>query len=76
LVVDPSGTHEIHVLASRYGKGVSTYINVAADLGIGKFKELGIANPKQPVATSQSSSSKYSKKSKAKNDDDNNQDDG
>lgn len=46
LVVDPSGTHEIHQLASRYGKGVSTYINVQADLGIGKFKELGVANPK------------------------------
>lgn len=75
LVVDPSGTHEIHVLASRYGKGVSTYINVAADLGIGKFKEIGIANPKQPVATTQSSNSKYSKKSKAQNNDDNNQDD-
>ena len=46
LIVDPHGTHEIHQLASRYGKGVSTYINVQADLGIGKFKELGVANPR------------------------------
>jgi replicative DNA helicase len=46
LVIDPSGTHEMHVLASRYGKGVSTHINVKADLGIGKFQEKGIANPR------------------------------
>jgi len=37
------GTHEIHNLGSRYGRGVSTHINVEADLGIGKFKELGVA---------------------------------
>lgn len=49
LIVDPNGTHEIHQLASRYGKGVSTYINVQADLGIGKFKEMGVANPKASV---------------------------
>lgn len=54
LVRAPNGTHEMHVLASRYGKGVSTHIDVSADLGIGKFKELGVAklvpqNP-QPVA--------------------------
>ena len=49
LVVDPNGTHEIHQLVSRYGKGVSTYINVQADLGIGKFKEMGVANPRASV---------------------------
>lgn len=43
---DPNGTHEMHILASRYGKGVSTWINVSADLGIGKFQELGVANPR------------------------------
>jgi len=43
LVRAPQGTHEMHVLASRYGKGVSTHIDIAADLGIGKFKELGVA---------------------------------
>ena len=43
LVASPQGTHEMHVLASRYGKGVSTHINVSADLGIGEFKELGVA---------------------------------
>jgi len=43
LTRSPQGTHELHVLASRYGKGVSTHINVDADLGIGKFKELGVA---------------------------------
>jgi replicative DNA helicase len=48
LTIDPNGTHEMHVLASRYGKGVSTYINVKADLGIGKFEEKGIANPRPP----------------------------
>jgi len=43
LVTSPQGTHEIHILGSRYGKGVSTHINVEADLGIGKFQELGVA---------------------------------
>lgn len=43
LVRAPNGTHEMHILASRYGKGVSTHIDVSADLGIGKFKELGVA---------------------------------
>lgn len=43
LVKAPNGTHEFHILGTRYGKGVSTHIDVAADLGIGKFKELGVA---------------------------------
>lgn len=43
LVKSPQGTHELHHLASRYGKGVSTHINVSADLSIGKFKEIGVA---------------------------------
>lgn len=53
LVVSPQGTHEIHILGSRYGKGVSTHINVEADLGIGKFKELGVASfaPKPKAVT-------------------------
>ncbi len=37
------GTHEMHNLASRYGKGLSTHVNIQADLSIGKFTELGIA---------------------------------
>jgi len=45
LMIDPTGTHEIHNLVTRHGKGISTYINITADLGIGKFAELGIANP-------------------------------
>ena len=74
IVRAPNGTHEMHILASRYGKGVSTHIDVSADLGIGKFKELGVAKfvspqqaqqqvAKQPAATSQ-------KKTGKKNDDD------
>ncbi len=53
LVASPQGTHEIHILGSRYGKGVSTHINVDADLGIGKFTELGVAKfqPPTPVTT-------------------------
>ncbi|WP_214676351.1 hypothetical protein, partial [Escherichia coli] len=43
LVRSPNGTHEMHVLASRYGKGVSSHIDVKADLGIGKFDDLGVA---------------------------------
>ncbi len=39
----PRGTHEIHILASRYGKGVSTHIDVNVDLSMGKFEELGTA---------------------------------
>lgn len=52
LTRSPNGTHEMHILGSRYGKGVSTHINVEADLGIGKFKELGVAKfvPTQPPA--------------------------
>lgn len=46
LVCDPNGTHEMHELATRHGKGLSTHINISADLGIGKFKELGIALPR------------------------------
>jgi len=78
LVVDPNGTHEIHQLASRYGKGVSTYINVQADLGIGKFKELGVANPKPTQQQQNQGASKAGNKPLAtssgskSNDDDNN----
>jgi replicative DNA helicase len=52
MVNAPEGTHEIHILGSRYGKGVSSHINVDADLGIGKFKELGVARfiPPTPAA--------------------------
>lgn len=50
---DPNGTHEMHVLASRYGKGVSTHINVSADLSIGKFKEVGVAKFQAPQAQTQ-----------------------
>ncbi len=52
LVISPHGTHEMHNLASRYGKGVSTHINVSADLSIGKFTELGVAKfiPQAPAA--------------------------
>lgn len=47
----PQGTHEMHILASRYGKGVSTHIDVNADLSMGKFEELGTAKlvPKMPA---------------------------
>lgn len=62
LVVDPNGTHEIHQLVSRYGKGVSTYINVQADLGIGKFKELGVANPRAPAPAPAQQNGKWGKK--------------
>jgi replicative DNA helicase len=66
LVVDPVGTHEIHQLASRYGKGVSTYINVQADLGIGKFKEMGVANPRAPQPSQpQGGGGKWTKKAGA-----------
>lgn len=57
LIVDPVGTHAIYQLVSRYGKGVSTYINVQADLSIGKFKELGVANPKASSQLAQQSNS-------------------
>jgi replicative DNA helicase len=53
LVRSPEGTHELHNLGSRHGKGISTHINVDADLGIGKFKELGVAKlapPPTPAA--------------------------
>lgn len=52
LVKAPNGTHEFHILGTRYGKGVSTHIDIQADLGIGKFKELGVAKftpPTPPV---------------------------
>ena len=49
LVKAPNGTHEFHILGTRYGKGVSTHIDVAADLGIGKFKELGVAKFTPPT---------------------------
>ncbi|MHA2063119.1 MAG: DnaB-like helicase C-terminal domain-containing protein [Candidatus Thorarchaeota archaeon] len=70
LVNSPHGTHEIHILGSRYGKGVSTHINVDADLGIGKFKELGVASfapptpaapPAAPVTTGMPNSTKTKK---------------
>ena len=50
----PRGTHEFHDLGSRYGKGISTHIDIEADLSIGKFKELGVAKfipPTPAVAT-------------------------
>lgn len=43
LMKYPTGTHEMHILASRYGKGFSTHLNLDADLSIGKFKEMGVA---------------------------------
>jgi len=49
MVKAPSGSHEMHILASRYGKGVSTHIDISADLGIGKFKELGVSKFVPPV---------------------------
>ena len=49
LVQSPIGTHELHNLASRYGKGVSTHIDVDADLSIGKFTELGVAKFAAPT---------------------------
>jgi replicative DNA helicase len=49
LVQSPNGSHELHNLASRYGKGVSTHIDVDADLSIGKFKELGVAKFVMPA---------------------------
>lgn len=49
LVNSPQGTHEMHILGSRYGKGVSTHIDIEADLSIGKFKELGVARFIPPV---------------------------
>lgn len=52
LTKSPQGTHELHVLATRYGKGVSSHINVSADLGIGKFKELGVAKFAAPAPAS------------------------
>jgi len=67
LVISPQGTHELYVLASRYGKGVSTFINIQADLGIGKFKELGVANPKAKQAAPPQG---YAKKATTKNDQD------
>lgn len=59
---DPNGTHEMYNLVSRHGKGLSTYVNIKADLGIGKFEELGVAKLQaaQPAQTSDK-----------KNDDDN-----
>ena len=53
LVQSPEGTHEMHNLASRYGKGLSTHVNIDADLSIGKFTELGIAKfkPATPVTS-------------------------
>jgi hypothetical protein len=48
LVCDPNGTHELHELVTRHGKGLGTHVNVQADLGIGKFTELGIAKPQAP----------------------------
>jgi replicative DNA helicase len=56
LMRDPTGTHEMHVLASRYGKGVSTYVNVKADLSIGKFEELGVAKLQLPQTQTVSTS--------------------
>ena len=58
MTASPSGTHEMHILATRYGKGVSTHIDVAADLSIGKFKELGVAKPTAPSSTAPSSNVK------------------
>jgi len=49
LVQAPQGTHEFHDLGSRYGQGVSTHINIEADLSIGKFKELGVAKFAPPA---------------------------
>lgn len=48
LVTDPVGTHALYELATRHGKGLSTYVNISADLSIGKFKELGVAVPRPP----------------------------
>ena len=48
LARDPNGTHEMYELATRHGKGLSSYVNIQADLGIGKFKELGIGKPQMP----------------------------
>ena len=45
LVKDPVGTHNIHILATRYGRGLDVPINIKADLSIGKFEELGISQP-------------------------------
>lgn len=51
LVQFPRGTHEMHVLGSRYGKGLNTHVDIEADLSIGKFTELGIATLAAPVPT-------------------------
>ena len=50
IVRAPNGTHEMHILGTRYGKGVSTHVDISADLGIGKFKELGVAKFAPPVS--------------------------
>ena len=51
LVQSPRGTHEMHNLVSRYGKGLSTHIDVDADLSIGKFTELGVAQLRPRAAS-------------------------
>jgi replicative DNA helicase len=69
LVRAPNGTHEIHILGSRYGKGVSTHIDVQADLGIGQFKEIGVAKfapPPQAVPPAQGAAAGAPKNKKKK----------
>lgn len=50
LVQFPRGTHEMHILGSRYGRGLNTHVDIEADLSIGKFTELGIAKLAAPVS--------------------------
>lgn len=59
---DPVGTHELHNLVSRHGRGLSTHVNIKADLGIGKFEELGIAKLYIPNKTEDDDDSKKSNK--------------
>jgi hypothetical protein len=62
LAVDPNGTHEIHELAARHGKGLSSYVNIQADLSIGKFQELGLGRP-QAASNNQTSNEQEDDKS-------------
>lgn len=54
-------THEMHNLVSRHGKGISTHVNIRADLGIGKFEELGVAKLQAVKPKSQDDGNKTDK---------------
>lgn len=46
LESDPHGSHMMRALVTRYGRGIKTYVNLEADLSIGKFTDLGVSQPR------------------------------